>query len=243
MGKDQELLEAARKGNVAVVDKILGQRAKRSGPLASLRRGPGANVQDSSGYSALHHAALNGHRYGSRRRPRRRCTYVTRCLQGDRQAPAGARRLGQHRRREGVVAAALGRLVGKRRYRQVAAERTIDLQCELDDQRRRNGAALRRTIRTHHRRQPPAAARLRRRHQELQGRDRPRPGRPVRPSRDRRAPGQDGPQPDPVPAAGRPRHRLPSHAAPSRQQERTQVSGGESDSISVATGVPSHCFP
>jgi hypothetical protein len=89
-------------------------------------------VQDSSGYSALHHAALNGHRYGSRRRPRRRCTYVTRCLQGDRQAPAGARRLGQHRRREGVVAAALGRLVGKRRYRQVAAERTIDLQCELD---------------------------------------------------------------------------------------------------------------
>ncbi|XP_074026145.1 ankyrin repeat and sterile alpha motif domain-containing protein 1B isoform X5 [Leptinotarsa decemlineata] len=62
MGKDQELLEAARKGNAAVVEKILGQRAKRSGPLASLRRGPGANVQDSSGYSVLHHAALNGHR-------------------------------------------------------------------------------------------------------------------------------------------------------------------------------------
>ncbi|CAH1958287.1 unnamed protein product [Acanthoscelides obtectus] len=61
MGKDQELLEAARKGNTVVVEKILGQRAKRSGPLASLRRGPGANVQDSSGYSALHHAALNGH--------------------------------------------------------------------------------------------------------------------------------------------------------------------------------------
>ncbi|XP_060532454.1 ankyrin repeat and sterile alpha motif domain-containing protein 1B-like isoform X2 [Cylas formicarius] len=61
MGKDQELLEAARKGNTAVVEKILGQRAKRSGPLASLRRGPGANVQDSSGYSSLHHAALNGH--------------------------------------------------------------------------------------------------------------------------------------------------------------------------------------
>lgn len=34
MGKDQELLEAARKGNAAVVEKILGQRAKRSGPLA-----------------------------------------------------------------------------------------------------------------------------------------------------------------------------------------------------------------
>ncbi|XP_053976871.1 ankyrin repeat and sterile alpha motif domain-containing protein 1B-like isoform X3 [Hylaeus volcanicus] len=62
MGKDQELLEAARSGNVTVVEKILGQRAKRSGPLASLRRGPGANVQDPSGYSALHHAALNGHK-------------------------------------------------------------------------------------------------------------------------------------------------------------------------------------
>ncbi|KAK9497231.1 hypothetical protein O3M35_004589 [Rhynocoris fuscipes] len=34
MGKDQELLEAARNGNLAVVEKILGQRAKRSGPLA-----------------------------------------------------------------------------------------------------------------------------------------------------------------------------------------------------------------
>ncbi|PNF21557.1 hypothetical protein B7P43_G12735, partial [Cryptotermes secundus] len=62
MGKDQELLEAARNGNIPVVEKILSQRAKRSGPLASLRRGPGANVQDSSGYSALHHAALNGHK-------------------------------------------------------------------------------------------------------------------------------------------------------------------------------------
>ncbi|XP_046394168.1 uncharacterized protein LOC124161944 isoform X2 [Ischnura elegans] len=62
MGKDHELLEAARNGNIPIVEKILSQRAKRSGPLASLRRGPGANVQDSSGYSALHHAALNGHR-------------------------------------------------------------------------------------------------------------------------------------------------------------------------------------
>ncbi|XP_075234156.1 ankyrin repeat and SAM domain-containing protein 1A-like [Lycorma delicatula] len=62
MGKDQELLEAARNGNFSVVEKILVQRAKRSGPLASLRRGPGANVQDPSGYSALHHAALNGHK-------------------------------------------------------------------------------------------------------------------------------------------------------------------------------------
>ncbi|GAB6021253.1 hypothetical protein CHUAL_003868 [Chamberlinius hualienensis] len=62
MGKDQELLDAARNGNVCVVEKILSQRAKRSGPLASLRRGPGANVQDTSGYTPLHHAALNGHK-------------------------------------------------------------------------------------------------------------------------------------------------------------------------------------
>lgn len=27
----------------------------------SLRRGPGANIQDSAGYSPLHHASLNGH--------------------------------------------------------------------------------------------------------------------------------------------------------------------------------------
>lgn len=29
--------------------------------LFSLRRGPGANIQDSNGYSALHYASLNGH--------------------------------------------------------------------------------------------------------------------------------------------------------------------------------------
>ena len=34
MGKDQELLEAARCGNYAVVERILNQRAKKTGPLA-----------------------------------------------------------------------------------------------------------------------------------------------------------------------------------------------------------------
>lgn len=34
MGKDQELLDAARSGNAPIVEKILGQKAKRSGPLA-----------------------------------------------------------------------------------------------------------------------------------------------------------------------------------------------------------------
>ncbi|XP_050721936.1 ankyrin repeat and SAM domain-containing protein 1A-like [Eriocheir sinensis] len=62
MGKDADLLEAARNGNLQVVEKILSAKSRRSGPLASLRRGPGANVQDSNGYTALHHAALNGHK-------------------------------------------------------------------------------------------------------------------------------------------------------------------------------------
>ena len=34
MGKDQELLDAARNGCYAAVEKILLQRTKRSGPLA-----------------------------------------------------------------------------------------------------------------------------------------------------------------------------------------------------------------
>lgn len=62
MGKEQELIEAARSGNILVVERILSQRAKKTGPLASLRRGPGANAQDQSGYTSLHHAALNGHK-------------------------------------------------------------------------------------------------------------------------------------------------------------------------------------
>ncbi|CAN7937244.1 unnamed protein product [Ixodes hexagonus] len=62
MGKEQELLDAARNGNLAVVERILSQRAKKTGPLASLRRGPGTNAHDQSGYTSLHHSALNGHR-------------------------------------------------------------------------------------------------------------------------------------------------------------------------------------
>ncbi|XP_065354530.1 ankyrin repeat and sterile alpha motif domain-containing protein 1B [Calliphora vicina] len=61
MGKDQEFLEAARNGNISFIEKVLNQKAKRAGPLASLRRGTGVNVQDSGGYSALHHACINGH--------------------------------------------------------------------------------------------------------------------------------------------------------------------------------------
>ncbi|KAL9888981.1 uncharacterized protein ACN427_008415 isoform 1-T4 [Glossina fuscipes fuscipes] len=61
MGKDQDFLEAARNGNIDFIEKVLNQKAKRAGPLASLRRGTGVNCQDSGGYSALHHACLNGH--------------------------------------------------------------------------------------------------------------------------------------------------------------------------------------
>uniref|UniRef100_A0A670IZK1 Ankyrin repeat and sterile alpha motif domain containing 1B n=1 Tax=Podarcis muralis TaxID=64176 RepID=A0A670IZK1_PODMU len=72
MGKDQELLEAARTGNVALVEKLLAGRkggllGSGSGPiplsnLLSIWRGPNINCTDSSGYTALHHAALNGHK-------------------------------------------------------------------------------------------------------------------------------------------------------------------------------------
>ncbi|XP_062837041.1 ankyrin repeat and sterile alpha motif domain-containing protein 1B isoform X9 [Anolis carolinensis] len=72
MGKDQELLEAARTGNVALVEKLLAGRkggllGSGSGPiplsnLLSIWRGPNINCTDASGYTALHHAALNGHK-------------------------------------------------------------------------------------------------------------------------------------------------------------------------------------
>ncbi|CAG0889497.1 unnamed protein product [Darwinula stevensoni] len=62
MGKEQELIDAARNGDFTLVEKLLSLRTKKVGPIASLRRGPGPNVTDSSGYSALHHAALNGHK-------------------------------------------------------------------------------------------------------------------------------------------------------------------------------------
>lgn len=34
MGKDNELLDAARNGNIIALEKILYQKSKRSGPLA-----------------------------------------------------------------------------------------------------------------------------------------------------------------------------------------------------------------
>ncbi|XP_037948195.1 ankyrin repeat and SAM domain-containing protein 1A-like isoform X4 [Teleopsis dalmanni] len=61
MGKDHDLLEASRNGNISLVGKILDSLRKRTGPLSSFRRGPSVNAQDVNGYTALHHACLNGH--------------------------------------------------------------------------------------------------------------------------------------------------------------------------------------
>uniref|UniRef100_H3D4W1 Ankyrin repeat and sterile alpha motif domain containing 1A n=1 Tax=Tetraodon nigroviridis TaxID=99883 RepID=H3D4W1_TETNG len=86
MGKEQELLEAARTGNLAAVEKLLSGKRQTaaigsgfsgtggsgissghgasSHPLSSLLsiwRGPNVNCVDSTGYTPLHHAALNGH--------------------------------------------------------------------------------------------------------------------------------------------------------------------------------------
>ncbi|XP_030623945.1 ankyrin repeat and sterile alpha motif domain-containing protein 1B isoform X1 [Chanos chanos] len=71
MGKEQELLEAARTGNVTLVEKLLsgkkGLLGSSSGSiplpnLLSIWRGLNVNCADSSGYTPLHHASLNGHR-------------------------------------------------------------------------------------------------------------------------------------------------------------------------------------
>ncbi|XP_064425215.1 ankyrin repeat and SAM domain-containing protein 1A isoform X3 [Latimeria chalumnae] len=88
MGKEQELLEAARTGNLAAVEKLLTGKRLSSGfgvggsgggggggnsglgsgthslssLLSSIWRGPNVNCVDSTGYTPLHHAALNGHK-------------------------------------------------------------------------------------------------------------------------------------------------------------------------------------
>ncbi|XP_076152796.1 ankyrin repeat and sterile alpha motif domain-containing protein 1B isoform X2 [Alosa pseudoharengus] len=69
MGKEQELLEAARTGNVVLVEKLLSGKKGLLGSgsghlpnLLSIWRGLNVNCADSSGYTPLHHAALNGHR-------------------------------------------------------------------------------------------------------------------------------------------------------------------------------------
>ncbi|KAG8451036.1 hypothetical protein GDO86_003351 [Hymenochirus boettgeri] len=85
MGKEQELLEAARTGNRLAVERLVsGKRLSGAAPggttiggvgntggtasnhplssLLSIWRSPNVNCVDSSGYTPLHHASLNGHR-------------------------------------------------------------------------------------------------------------------------------------------------------------------------------------
>ncbi|XP_036094960.1 ankyrin repeat and SAM domain-containing protein 1A isoform X5 [Rousettus aegyptiacus] len=90
MGKEQELLEAARTGHLPAVEKLLSGKRLSSGfggggssggsgggsggggglgssshtlsSLLSIWRGPNVNCVDSTGYTPLHHAALNGHK-------------------------------------------------------------------------------------------------------------------------------------------------------------------------------------
>ncbi|XP_061411979.1 caskin-2-like isoform X5 [Lethenteron reissneri] len=60
MGKDQELIQAAKSGDVAAVQKIINKyKAGKAKLLGSTKR-PNINHQDEDGFSALHHAALNG---------------------------------------------------------------------------------------------------------------------------------------------------------------------------------------
>jgi len=63
MGREAELIEAARGGNYPQVERILSTKPKRAGPFASLRRAQGGiSSRDSRGYTALHYASLNGHK-------------------------------------------------------------------------------------------------------------------------------------------------------------------------------------
>ncbi|KAK6191887.1 hypothetical protein SNE40_003467 [Patella caerulea] len=71
MGREQDLLDAARTGNVAVIEKLLTNRTRKSSggggltsALASLWNLKSVNINctDTSGETPLHLAALNGHR-------------------------------------------------------------------------------------------------------------------------------------------------------------------------------------
>ncbi|XP_071481313.1 uncharacterized protein, partial [Diadema antillarum] len=64
MGKENDLLEAARTGNVVTIGKLLSSGRGRNvlSQALSFRRALGPNCQDTSGYTPLHHAVLNGHR-------------------------------------------------------------------------------------------------------------------------------------------------------------------------------------
>ncbi|XP_052798445.1 ankyrin repeat and sterile alpha motif domain-containing protein 1B-like isoform X2 [Mya arenaria] len=67
VGKEQELLDASRTGNLATIEKLLPskqEKSKRStvGKLTSIWKSVSVNCVDRNGYTPLHHAAVNGHR-------------------------------------------------------------------------------------------------------------------------------------------------------------------------------------
>lgn len=62
MGKEQDLLQAAKSGNVAHIERILGNKARKSGIQSLMSRTVNPNHQDELGNTPLHYAALNGHR-------------------------------------------------------------------------------------------------------------------------------------------------------------------------------------
>ncbi|KAK2565649.1 Ankyrin repeat and SAM domain-containing protein 1A [Acropora cervicornis] len=61
MGKEQDLIQAAKSGNVAHIEKILGNKARKSGIQSFISRTINPNYQDELGNTPLHYAALNGH--------------------------------------------------------------------------------------------------------------------------------------------------------------------------------------
>lgn len=60
MGKEHEVLQAAQDGNLSKLESLFTQR--QSKVFAGLFKGPNINWRDDSGCTALHLAALNGHR-------------------------------------------------------------------------------------------------------------------------------------------------------------------------------------
>lgn len=62
MGKEAELIKAAKKGDLRTLERYLGQNIKRVSVMGSIRKTLHPNIQDELGYTLLHHATLNGHR-------------------------------------------------------------------------------------------------------------------------------------------------------------------------------------
>ncbi|OXB81866.1 UNVERIFIED_CONTAM: hypothetical protein H355_015063 [Colinus virginianus] len=60
MGKDQELVQAVKAEDIAAVQKLLQRPKPGKAKLLGSAKRVNVNFQDTDGFSALHHAALNG---------------------------------------------------------------------------------------------------------------------------------------------------------------------------------------